>query len=245
MVGGNKINQSKWQKDLISFNRRDFMKRMAVGVAGSVLLDKFGLVHLSSVQAEQAVTYRMIAVDLGKCTGCRTCEAVCSAFNHKVKVNGEWLNGLGNPHLTNIRVHGFNPDVDIPAVCAMCPDNPCIEACPVEPHLETGRRALYRDEKTGAIKNDLERCIACGNCARACKAQRVGVIYSNPRTNKPERMCTLCDGDPQCVKYCPYGALSYVELDLGDKFYGKPPELIAKELIRRWYGTSGEEGGNE
>lgn len=241
----NKISQKEWQKSLVSFNRRDFMKRMLIGGGGVILLGKFGILHLSSVQAEKAITYRMITVDLEKCTGCRTCETVCSAYNHRVKVKGEWLNGLGNPHLTNIRIHGFNPDVDVPAVCAMCPDNPCIQACPVEPHPETGRKALYRDEKTNAIKNDLKRCIACGNCAQACREQRVGVIYPNPQTNKPERMCTLCDGDPQCVKYCPFEALSYVEIDLGDEFYGKSPESIAEELTRRWYAINEKEGKDE
>jgi len=240
-----KVIQAEWQKAEVSFGRRDFIKQVAVGGGGVILLGRLGLLHLSSVQAEEGVIYRMIAVDLKKCTGCRTCETVCSAYNHKEKINGELLNGLGNPHLTNIRVHGFNPDVDAPAVCAMCPDNPCIEACPVEPHPKTGRRALYRDDKTGTIKNDLERCIACGNCAKACREQRVGIIYPNPETNKPERMCTLCDGDPQCVKHCPYGALSYVEVDLGSEFYGKSPQFIAEELARRWYAIDGKEGQNE
>ena len=240
-----KIIRAEWQKHTLSLSRRDFIKQMALGGGAVVIFGNLGLLHLSSVRAQEGVTYRMIAVDLKKCTGCRTCEAACSAYNHKERVNGEVLDGLGNPYLTNIRVHLFNPDVDVPAVCAICPDNPCIQACPVEPHLETGRRALYRDEQTGAIKNDLERCIACGSCAKACREQRVGVIYPNPETNKPERMCTLCDGDPQCVKHCPYDALSYVQADLGIEFYGKSPELIAAELARRWYTTDGKEGKNE
>ena len=90
-----------------------------------------------------------------------------------------------------------------------------------------------------------ERCIACGSCAKACRTERVGIIYPNPETNKPERMCTLCDGDPQCVKYCPYDALSYTQLDLEKEFYGKSPELIAEELTRRWYTIDGKEGKNE
>jgi aldehyde:ferredoxin oxidoreductase len=65
----------------------------------------------------------MILVDYSRCTGCRTCETVCSAYNHPKRFNAELLNGAGNPYLSNIKVYGFNPDVDVPTVCAMCPDN--------------------------------------------------------------------------------------------------------------------------
>ena len=177
----------------------------------------------------------MIVVDYSKCTGCRTCETVCSAFNRKKQVDGQLVRGLGNPFYSNIRVHSYNPDVDIPNICQMCPDNPCIEACPVSPDPKTGRKALYRDEKTFAIKNDPARCTACGKCAEACKTKRAGVIILNPQTNKPERMCNLCGGDPQCVKNCPYDALSYVKVDSNREFFAMSPEKIAKELTERWY----------
>ncbi|MBW2010557.1 MAG: 4Fe-4S dicluster domain-containing protein [Deltaproteobacteria bacterium] len=213
--------------------RRDFIKNIIFSGTTLILSGKFGIIGMGCAATEgEPFAYSMIVVDYDKCTGCRTCETVCSAYNHQRMVNGEMLPGLGNPHYTNIRVYGFNPDVDVPAVCAMCPDAPCIEACPVEPHPKTGRRALYREPQTLAIKNDLDRCIGCGRCAEAC---RVGVIIPNPETDKPERMCTLCGGDPQCVKYCPYGALSHVKVDTGREFYGMKPERIAEELIKRWY----------
>ncbi|NIO29769.1 MAG: 4Fe-4S dicluster domain-containing protein [Candidatus Latescibacteria bacterium] len=198
---------------------------------------RFGVAHAESPQ------FSMILVDFNKCTGCRTCETVCGQYNHKAVVNGEQLLGLGNPYLSNIRVYSFNPDVDVPIVCVMCRDNPCIEACPVEED-EDGRRALYRDPKTLAIKNDPERCITCGACAEACRTQRVEAIVPNPKTNRPERMCTLCDGDPQCVKYCPYGALDHIVGGyIGGSHYGLPAEKIAKELIERWYGVKLGKGG--
>jgi hypothetical protein len=52
------------------------------------------------------------------------------------------LPGLGNPRYSNIRVESFNPAVDVPNVCAMCADTPCVNACPVEPDPKTGRRGL-------------------------------------------------------------------------------------------------------
>lgn len=206
--------------------------KAALGGGAMFMLGQFGVMCLARAQQEGQSTLSMILVDYAKCTGCRTCETVCSGFNHKETVNGKTLNGLGNPDLANIRVYGFNPDVDVPAVCAMCPDSPCIEACPVEPDPKTGRKALYRAAKTQTITNDSERCIACGDCAESC---RVGVIRPNPETDRPERMCTLCGGDPQCVKHCPFGALSHVKVDTGYKFYAQRPEQIAKQLMTEWY----------
>ncbi|MGD9270308.1 MAG: 4Fe-4S binding protein, partial [Syntrophobacterales bacterium] len=128
--------------ELPQWSRRKFMKT-ALGSGAMVLLGQFGIFRLASAQQGEKNVLTMIVVDYSKCTGCRTCETVCSAFNNQQTVNGETLNGLGNPDLANIRVYGYNPDVDVPAVCAMCPDSPCIEACPVDPDPKTGWKALY------------------------------------------------------------------------------------------------------
>ncbi len=216
-----------------SQSRREFLKKTAVGGSAIVLGTLF--VKETFAQRSERPTYSMILVDYNKCTGCRTCETVCSAFNHKVKIGEEELPGLGNPCYSNIRVYSFNPDVDIPVTCLMCRDNPCIESCPVEPDPSTGRKALYRDEKTRAIKNDLERCIGCGSCAEACKTKRIGAIIPNPQTGKPERICNLCNGDPQCVKYCPYEALRHVVGRIDGRHFGFSIEQIAERLTRLWY----------
>jgi Fe-S-cluster-containing hydrogenase component 2 len=213
--------------------RREFLKNSAMG--GSAIILNTLFIKKSFAQRAERPRYAMILVDYNKCTGCRICETVCSAFNHKVRIGDEELPGLGNPYFSNIRVHSFNPDADIPVTCLMCRDNPCIEACPVDPDPETGRKALYRDEKILTIKNDKARCIGCQGCADACRTKRVGAIIPDPQTGNPERMCTLCDGDPQCVKYCPYGALSYVVGQLDGKHYGFSPEKIAQKLTELWY----------
>jgi carbon-monoxide dehydrogenase iron sulfur subunit len=223
-------------------DRRSFLKTIALGGATMTVGGLFFLRKAYGEARTQKPEYSMILVDFNKCTGCRTCEAVCAQYNHKAKVDGEELWGLGNPHLSNIRVYPFNPDVDVPIVCVMCSDNPCMDACPVEPDRD-GRRAIYRHPETLAIKSDPERCIGCGACAEACREKRVEAIISDPVTNRPERMCTLCDGDPQCVKYCPYGALSHVVGGLDGIHYGLSAEKIAEELTIRWYGQQPLKGG--
>ena len=220
-----------------NLTRREFIRDIGIGGGALVLLGQFGIHAVAWANSKNPV-FKMVLVDYSKCTGCRTCEAACSSRNRPVTISGEELPGLGNPRYANIRVQSFNPDVDVPNVCVMCADTPCVKACPVEPDPKTGRRALYRDEASHTIRNDAGRCIGCRSCAEACSAQRTGVILPNSATGRPERICTLCGGDPQCVKRCPFEALSYVEVRPDGKFYGLAPKSIAAELAMKWYGTA-------
>ena len=220
-----------------NLTRREFIKGMGIGGGAIVLLGQFGIHAVAWADSRNPVL-KMVLVDYGKCTGCRTCEAVCSSHNRPLTIEGEKAPGLGNPRYSNIRIESFNPEVDIPNVCAMCADTPCVNACPVEPDPKTGRRAIYRDKTSHTIHNDPDRCIGCRSCAEACSAQRTGVISPDSATGRPQRMCTLCGGDPQCVKRCPFEALSYVEVRADRKFYGLGPDKIAAELAMNWYGTA-------
>lgn len=213
------------------------MKTAALAVAALAWLDG-GPEAEAAGGSEKPIRYGMILVDFNKCTGCRTCETVCAQYNHKMTIDGRQVPGLGNPARSNIRVYPFNPDADVPIVCVMCSDAPCIAACPVDPD-SAGRRALFRDPQTQAIRNDPQRCLACGACAEACREKRVGAIEPDRETGRPEGMCTLCGGDPQCVRYCPYEALTYVVGGLDGRHYGLGPEKIAQGLIERWYGPRG------
>lgn len=213
------------------YTRRHFIQDLALGGGGLIVLGTFGFRIFKDTKSN---TIKAISVDFSKCAGCRTCETACSAFNHPITINGEKLEGLGNPYYSNIKVYHYNPDVDVPVTCAICEDTPCINACPVAPDLITGWKALYRDENM-TIKNDTERCIACMQCAKACQNLRGGVIHPNPETHKPERMCTLCDGDPSCVKACPFGALSYKEIPADRDLLNLASAKIAERLIAELY----------
>ncbi len=213
-------------------SRRDFLQKLALGAGGIALFGNFGFIYPydnsnGNIQA--------IVVDFSKCAGCRTCETVCSAYNHQVNIDGNIMNGLGNPDLSNIKVWHYNPDVDVPITCFLCNDAPCIEACPITTDSITGRKALYRDDVFGTIKCDIDNCIGCELCSKACREKSGGVIFPNRSTGKPEHMCTLCNGDPQCVKYCPYGALQYLTILSKMPLRNLSPDEIAKELIAIYY----------
>jgi Fe-S-cluster-containing hydrogenase component 2 len=220
-------------------SRREFMGRLALGGGALMLLSGCSRWVLpESGTGTKEKIYEYIAVDYIKCTGCRTCEAVCSAANNPVSVDGRMIPGTGNPVFANIHVHSFNPDVSAPAVCARCTDTPCVNACPVDPDPATGYRALFQDKKFDTIINDPDRCISCGNCVDACTGESVGILAQHPETRRPMRMCTLCDGDPQCVSHCPYEALSMIRVTAGQPYYRMSPGEIAKQLSKGWYDLS-------
>lgn len=123
-----------------------------------------------------------------KCTGCRTCEMVCS-FVH----TGEF-----NPLRSRITVFNFEKvGLGAPMVCQQCSVAACMEVCPVA--------AIYRDEKTGAMMISHDRCLKCKMCTIACP---FGATTYDPIGDMVMK-CDLCGGAPQCVIYCPSGAISY------------------------------------
>lgn len=132
---------------------------------------------------------KVLFVDFEKCTGCRTCEVACSLRNE----------GICNPAMSRITVINWEEvGVDVPTVCQQCENPLCKAVCPME--------AVYRHPESGILAVDPDLCIGCRSCMMACP---FGALVVHPRTGKVTR-CTLCDGDPTCVKYCESGALQYV-----------------------------------
>lgn len=161
-----------------------------------------------------------IAVDYEKCVGCRICEVECAMFHND-----------GVPDLTksNIKIHYYNPPVDVPSICAHCSDSPCVTACPEK----VG--ALTKDENTGAILIDDSKCIACWDCITACEEDRTGILRMSKDEKTVDGFCNLCDGDPQCVKNCPESCLSLVPVYMNGEYWAAKPEDIAKSVGKVMY----------
>jgi carbon-monoxide dehydrogenase iron sulfur subunit len=131
---------------------------------------------------------KRITVHKHLCTGCCACQVMCVAHHE----------GLFGVSTARIRVskdefHGL----DTPHVCRLCGRAPCVAACPTE--------ALYIDIHTSAVMLRSEDCIACSACAEACP---FGMVLLHPETQLP-LICDLCNGEPECVKRCPTGAITY------------------------------------
>lgn len=124
---------------------------------------------------------KYVVCDLDKCLGCGICEFVCSAVKERKL----------DPAFSRIRQVNFEPIGSMAIACLLCENPPCVAACPME--------ALLKEEK-GVIRVDEYKCNGCGWCILACQ---FGAITLHP-TNKAVMTCDLCDGDPECVKLCPF-----------------------------------------
>lgn len=89
----------------------------------------------------------------------------------------------------------------VPIFCQQCTKPLCADVCPVG--------AISRNEETGAMVLDSNLCIGCKMCVTVCPLS--GCLI-NPDTRAVIK-CDLCGGDPQCVKYCQFGALEFLDAD--------------------------------
>ncbi len=123
------------------------------------------------------------------CSGCRPCAIVCATAHE----------GVASSYRSRLRVNKNVMDACITDIsnCRQCAGAECLAVCP------TG--ALSADPETGARVIDEEVCIGCRLCEGACPVSPSMVRY-DANTNTCFK-CDLCGGDPQCVKFCPTGAL--------------------------------------
>ncbi len=147
---------------------------------------------------KQKKIHQFIIVDPNLCSGCETCESVCS-FVHTSEFNP-----------INSRIHRvrIEPILNIALACQKCEDAPCIRSCP--------EHALDKNDE-GSIVVDDDKCNGCGFCVRACD---FGVMSLNIDTMKAIT-CDLCEDmkdefidpevgkkEPQCIAVCPKEAIS-------------------------------------
>ncbi|MEM2878157.1 MAG: 4Fe-4S dicluster domain-containing protein [Candidatus Hadarchaeales archaeon] len=143
--------------------------------------------------------------DERKCTGCRSCELACSFYHYREH----------NPSRAFLKIVKIEEQFrDVPVICRHCGKAPCIEVCPVG--------AIGRNERTGAVVIDQEKCIRCRACVEACP---FSVIIVDPKTGKIAK-CDLCEGNPRCAQACVTGAIFFRRSDVG-------PRVLMRSKIER------------
>jgi anaerobic carbon-monoxide dehydrogenase iron sulfur subunit len=138
---------------------------------------------------------KTLLVDPSRCTGCRTCEMACSLYHE----------GKCSPVLSRMRIIKYEAlGKSYPSVCCQCSKPQCSKpqcssVCP--------SGAIKPDEMTGALTVDEDLCTGCRTCLVACPQ-----IGFHPQ-KKVAFKCDLCGGEPQCVRFCTSGAISFSGVD--------------------------------
>lgn len=135
---------------------------------------------------------KMLVVDRDRCSGCKTCEVVCSLY-HEDKCQ---------PQLSRTRVVKFDREgMNVPTVCTQCSKPQCVSAC--------SQGAIALNKETGALIVAEELCTGCRACLIACDRGQIGF---HPE-KKVAFKCDLCNGEPQCARFCSRGAIRYLVMD--------------------------------
>ncbi len=153
----------------------------------------------------------MLIATPSRCVGCRRCELACSEFN----------DGVSQPSIARIKVgrnYNLGPEVAVSGflredgtwgnhrivqdVCHQCPHPvPCQLACP--------HGAIEVVPPVNARVVNTAKCQGCGICSRACPWAMTSLTGPVDGANTKATKCFLCNGDPECAKACPAGALKY------------------------------------
>jgi Fe-S-cluster-containing dehydrogenase component len=138
-----------------------------------------------------ALTKGVLVVNPEICCSCMNCMFACTLFK----------DGVAAPEIARIQLLSHNNyTFENPALpCLQCNDPQCLRYCPVG--------AITVDSTTGARVINQQLCIGCQTCIDSCPYTPPRVRFDSVK-NKATK-CDLCSGDPQCVKACPTGALSY------------------------------------
>mmetsp|Transcript_6262 Transcript_6262/g.3509 ORF Transcript_6262/g.3509 Transcript_6262/m.3509 type:complete len:161 (-) Transcript_6262:675-1157(-) len=130
-------------------------------------------------------------VDSERCTGCRLCEIICSVKH----------TGVSNPARSSIHIIKWdNEGFYLPMLCQHCQDAACMAICP--------KGAISRDDDIGRIMINYDLCMGCKMCISACPFGAMGFDAKEEKVFK----CDLCDGNPQCVRFCDMKAIDYVNV---------------------------------
>ena len=132
--------------------------------------------------------------DKEKCVGCHACEVACQLWNASYQTV-KWRNVAS-------AVQGTYPEVksvNVSLACMHCGDSPCKKACP--------REAISKDDLTGTVTVDQQKCVGCMLCLWACP-------FGAPQMGIHGRMekCTFCEERPMgmkraCEEICPTQAI--------------------------------------
>ena len=180
--------------------RRNFLK------GGALTIFSFSglglLVRGREAFAKENTAVGVVLCDPALCSGCRTCEAICSSRRY----------GFSSSMLSLLTVDRkrqqavWSTGLYYAETCHQCIETMstpwCLVACPVDA-IAIAPKGTYGNTRARVI--DENKCIGCKSCYYACPYDMI--IFNEE--GQVATKCDLCGGSPLCVQACPMGALSY------------------------------------
>jgi len=155
---------------------------------------------------------KTVFVNPEKCIGCRHCEIACALEHSQSKdiFTAFFESPISQPRIHVERGVGF---ATFPNRCRHCDPAPCMQVCP------TG--ALYRDEETGSVLVNYDKCIGCAMCAMVCPFDVITFteVWNVNFAHEVNAKCDHCidrqrEGrEPACVEACKTGALEFGDVN--------------------------------
>lgn len=151
---------------------------------------------------------KRIICQIEKCLGCGSCELACAVEHSQSRRLMEAIREVVLPK-QRIRVELIDHNGTahryraLALQCRHCEDPVCVQAC-----ISGG---ISKDEKTGDVLINPERCVGCWSCIMVCP---FGVIVKHEGIHRALK-CDHCPDreSPACVEACPTHALIYCERD--------------------------------
>lgn len=229
------------------FDRRDFLKTLALGGAAVVSLKAAHNASASKLVGSSPHQWAMV-IDQNKCEGCGYCTLACRAHND-ISPDISW-----NRVINAGEVNG--KDVFLARPCMQCEHAPCVDVCPV-------KASYYRAD--GIVMMDYDKCIGCRYCEVACPYSARAFNWAEfteenpavPEWGQPEiarrprgvvEKCSFCyhridrglsmgltpgvdsEATPACVVACPVDARVFGDLNDPESEVNK---LLAKHVTHR------------
>ncbi|MCA9551330.1 MAG: hydrogenase 2 operon protein HybA [Myxococcales bacterium] len=213
----------------MSLNRRDALRVLSQGAAGTATLAACGTAQASAKNRPIAPDRDAVGMlyDATICTGCKACVSACTSANglvpDTVLSNGLWqmpqdLNAQTKNIIKLARGEDTAETSYVKRQCMHCLEPACVSGCPFG--------ALMKRGTDGVVTWDADRCIGCRYCEVACPFEVPKFEWANfnPRIVK----CELCShrladgGQPACTEVCPTHAV----------IFGTRSDLLAEAKAR-------------
>jgi phenylglyoxylate dehydrogenase beta subunit len=158
------------------------------------------------MEVKMGTAFDTIAFKASLCDGCNLCMTACATAKQGAPrlsiVAGATRSAVVAGATRSAAVAGAAEERFELAICRQCGDPKCVMVCP--------SGALLKDDGSGVIGWDADRCVDCLLCTAGCSYGGIAVdAVAKGEGQGRVAKCDQCAGDPACVKACPTGALQW------------------------------------